>query len=233
MRDFVVVIPAYRPKKNLPEYVEQLIERQVPYVIVVDDGNGAEFDEVFEQLAQLARCSVLHHEMNSGKGAALKTGFQYFLNHLSHLNGLVTADADGQHLVKDVLSVGRRVEVNQSGFVLGARDFKRKDMPIRSFIGNKTTSRIFQVLFGLYVKDTQTGLRGIATSELDWVIRLRGDHFEFEMNMLINMLKKKKRIVRVDIEAVYEEVHISYYDTYMDSVRIARQMAREYIGKLK
>lgn len=228
MRDYAVIIPAYRPKEDLPQYVNHLIQEQVAQVIVIDDGNDADFDGLFQQLKQFERCTVLHHQENSGKGAALKTGFQYFLDHFSHLAGLVTADADGQHLVKYVLNVGDRVEKNKHGFVLGTRDFHRKDMPTRSFIGNKTTSRFFQILFGIYIKDTQTGLRGIATSEVNWVIRLKGNKFEYEMNMLINMLKKRKRIVRVDIEAVYEEVHISYYNTYEDSFRIAKQMIGEY-----
>lgn len=233
MREFAVVIPAYRPKEDLPQYVNHLIQEQVAQVIVVNDGNGPEFDGLFQQLNQFERCTVLHHKENSGKGAALKTSFRYYLDHFPGLSGLVTADADGQHLVKDVLNVGDRIEKNKEGFVLGTRSFRRKGMPVRSFIGNKTTSRIFQVLFGIYIKDTQTGLRGIATRELDWVIRLKGSQFEYEMNMLINMLKKKKRIVRVDVEAVYEEVHISYYNTYEDSVRIAKQMALEYFSQLK
>lgn len=229
MREFAVVIPAYRPKENLPHYVSQLIQDQVAHVVVVNDGNDKTFDDLFNQLSQFERCTVLHHEENSGKGAALKTGFRYVLKHLSDLTGVITADADGQHLVKDVLSVGNQVIKNKGGFVLGARDFERKNMPVRSFIGNKLTSRVFQGLFGLYIKDTQTGLRGIAMSELDWVVQLKGDQFEYEMNMLINMLRKKKRVVRVDIEAVYEEVHISHYNTYSDSIRIAGKMLREYL----
>lgn len=229
MKKFAVVIPAYRPKENLPHYVSQLIQEQVAHVVVVNDGNDKTFKDLFDQLTQFERCTVLHHEENRGKGAALKTGFRFVLDHLSDLTGVITADADGQHLVKDVVSVGQQLIKNKDGFVLGTRDFDRKEMPARSFIGNTLTSRVFQGLFGLYIKDTQTGLRGIAMSELDWVVQLKGNQFEYEMNMLINMLRKKKRVVRVDIEAVYEEVHVSQYDTYSDSIRIAGRMLREYL----
>ena len=102
-------------------------------------------------------------------------------------------------------------------------------MPTRSLIGNTITSRIFQVLFGLYVRDTQTGLRGITMSELEWVLGLYGNHFEFEMNMLIHMVKRKCRIIQADIQAVYQEVHISHFNTYKDSVRIAGQMWKGFI----
>lgn len=230
MKDFAVVIPAYRPKRNLPQYVNRLIQHNVAHVIVVDDGNDGKYEELFSELSQFVRCTVLHHEYNRGKGGALKTGFNHFLGYHSELMGVVMADADGQHLVKDVLNVGKHLEKGQSDFILGVRDFERKDMPARSFIGNKVTSLVFRGLFGMYIADTQTGLRGIATTELEWVVRLRGNHFEFEMNMLMNMINKKKRIVRVDIESVYEEEHVSYFETYKDSVRIARQMFREYFN---
>jgi glycosyltransferase involved in cell wall biosynthesis len=228
MRNFAVVIPAYRPKNDLPQYVNELIQQNVAHVIVVNDGNEEKYEDLFEQLAQFERCTVLHHEFNRGKGGALKTGFNHFLGYHSELFGVVTADADGQHLVKDVVTVGDHLAKERSDFILGVRDFERKNMPIRSFLGNTVTSRVFQGLFGMYIADTQTGLRGIATRELKWVVRLRGNHFEFEMNMLMNMINKEKRIVRVDIEAVYEDEHISHYDTYKDSVRIAGQMVKEY-----
>lgn len=228
MRKIAVVIPAYRPKDNLLDYASRLIEHNIAQVIVVNDGNEVKYDALFQQLSQIEHCKVLHHDYNQGKGAALKTGFRYYLKYYSGLTGVITADADGQHLVKDVLKVGDCVAQDKGGFVLGSRDFQREEMPIRSFLGNTVTSRVFQSLFGMYIPDTQTGLRGLATSELDWVIRLKGNHFDFEMNMLINMIKKKKRMVRVDVEAVYADEHISYFDTYKDSVRIAGQMFREY-----
>lgn len=230
MKRFAVVIPAYRPKENLPQYVNHLIQQNVAHVIVVNDGNEETYDSLFNQLSQVEHCTVLHHDYNRGKGGALKTGFNHFLDYHSELSGVVTADADGQHLVKDVLNVGDHLEKEQSDFILGVRDFERKAMPIRSFLGNKATSLVFRGLFGMYIADTQTGLRGIATSEIEWVVRLKGNHFEFEMNMLMNMINKEKRIVRVDIESVYEEEHISYFETYTDSVRIARQMFKEYFN---
>lgn len=227
MKNFAVLIPAYRPKWELPQYVNQLLKHGVAEVIVVDDGNDMEYDDLFQQLAEFERCTVLTHEVNRGKGAGLKTGFRYFRDHFPHLTGVVTADADNQHLIEDVIRVGECLSTGRAGFVLGTRNFKRKEMPTRSFIGNSITSRVIQLLFGMYIQDTQTGLRGIATEELDWVIELPGDHFDYEMTMLIQLIKQKKRMVRVDIAAVYEEVHISYYDTYQDTVRIARHVLRE------
>lgn len=224
MKEYAIVIPAYQPIEDLDSYVLEFIQAGVAHVIVIDDGNPASFEDLFTRISKIERCTVLRHTENSGKGTGLKTAIHYFLNHLADLKGIVTADADGQHLRKDVLNVGNQLKKMDEGFVLGSRVYDSKNMPKRSLLGNTITSRIFQLLFGIYIRDTQTGLRGIATSELDWVIHLYGDHFEFEMNMLIQMVKKKSRIVQVDIQAVYQEVHVSHYNTYRDSVRIAGQL---------
>lgn len=231
MRDFAVLIPAYRPKRNLPKYVNALLKRGIAHVLVVDDGNGSEYEALFQQLVEFERCTVLTHPQNRGKGAGLKTGFHYFLTHFSDLSGVVTADADGQHLVKDVLKVGERLVKRPGAIVLGTRDFDRKIVPTRSFIGNTLTRRLVQLLFGLSVQDTQTGLRGLPTNELPWLIELPGEHFDYEMTMLIQCIKQKKRLVRVDIEAVYENEHISYFNTYGDTAKIAKHVCHEVFSK--
>lgn len=231
MRPYIVVIPAYQPMKELHHYVNELLKHKIAKVIVVDDGNLEEYEPLFEQLKQFERCIVLHHTANQGKGAALKTGFKYYLEHFSDLTGVVTVDADGQHRIKDILSVGNRVTAMNEGFVLGSRVFERENMPIRSYIGNTFTSHLFRILFGVYINDTQTGLRGITTSELARVNQLAGEHFDFEMNMLIAMIRQERRIVRVDIEAVYADEHTSTFDTYRDTVKIASLIAKKIIRR--
>ena len=195
-------------------------------MLVVDDGNDAEYFALFQELAEMKGCTVLTHTENRGKGAGLKTGFRYFLTHLSELSGIVTADADNQHLVPDVLKVGDHLAGRQAGVILGSRNFRQKNVPVRSFIGNTFTSALIRVLFGRYIPDTQTGLRGIVTEEIPDLIKLSGDRFDYEMTMLIQLIKQKKEIIFLEIETVYEEEHISYYDTYADSLRIAKHILR-------
>ena len=229
MKEYAIVIPAYQPIEDLDSYVWTFIQADVARVIVIDDGNDSSYEALFARISAMERCTVLRHTTNSGKGAGLKTAIRYFLKHFPELKGIVTADADAQHLTADVLNVGRHLEKLEDGFVLGSRVYESKNMPTRSLIGNTISSRLFHILFGLYIRDTQTGLRGITTSELDLVLDLSGDHFEFEMNMLINMVKKECRIIQVDIKAVYQVVHISHFSTVKDSVRIAGQIWKGFI----
>ena len=231
MKKFAVIIPAYRPMKSLPEYVYNLIQNGVPQIIVVDDGSGEPYKDIFTQIASFKECTLITHPTNQGKGIALKAGFTYFLQHFSYLNGVVTADADGQHSIKDVLQVGKRLERMEEGFILGSRTFNLKDMPLRSWIGNRLTSLVFKIFFGQFIRDTQTGLRGITTPELSWVNLLGGDNFDYEMIMLIHMISKNKRVVSVDIATLYEENHTSHFETYKDTKLVARAIFSQYFNQ--
>lgn len=231
MKKFAVIIPAYRPMRNLPEYVHQLIQKGVPQIIVVDDGSGEPYKEVFAQIEHFKECTLITHPTNKGKGVALKAAFTYFSEHFSYLNGVVTADADGQHAIKDVLQVGEKLETMDEGFILGSRTFNIKHMPLRSWIGNRFTSLVFKIFFGQFIRDTQTGLRGITTPELEGVTHLKGDNFDYEMIMLIHMVSQKKRMISVDIATLYKREHTSHFETYKDTKLIARAIFSQFFNQ--
>ena len=121
---------------------------------------------------------------NRGKGHALKTGFEYILNNTNESIGVVTADADGQHLVKDILSIAAEVYNQKDKIVLGERKFVGK-VPLRSKVGNTATRGIFTLVSGQKILDTQTGLRGFPIKLLPWLLSVEGERFEYEMNMLL------------------------------------------------
>ncbi len=226
MRDFAVVIPAYQPDEQLIPYVEDLLMEDVPCVVVIDDGSGPFYSDIFEKLKELSGVHVIRYQRNRGKGHALKTGFRYFLDQDLPSAGVVTCDADRQHSVRDVITVGEVLAKQHSAFVLGTRTFHGGDIPFRSKLGNRFTAKVFSLFFGTYINDTQTGLRGIRREELDWVIALQGDQFDFEMNMLIQLAKKEKKTARVDIETIYHDDYSSHYETLSDSVLVAKQLLK-------
>lgn len=220
MRDFLVVIPAFNPTASLIHYVHKLIDEKIPSIIVVNDGSRKEFMPIFERLAKVKGCTVLHHKENLGKGQALKTAFHHVLEKGVPWN-VVTADCDGQHSVSDVLQVGEALQNIQDGIVLGTRNFREKSVPFRSLIGNILTNRIFHLLFSYPLKDTQTGLRGIPFPELASITKLHGDRYEYEMNMLIFMAKQQATIKEVPIQTLYFNNNAnSYYHPFKDSLKI-------------
>src|SRR4029077_1048749 len=137
-------------------------------------------------LAALPQVVVLVHAVNRGKGNALKTAFnQFLLTTPVDSPGVVTADADGQHLPDDVRRVAERLERSRSSLVLGGRTFEG-DVPFRSRFGNTVTRGVVRLLLGRPIFDTQPGLRGIPRGFLpELVSQAEGGHYEFELEMLV------------------------------------------------
>ncbi|HJB23564.1 MAG TPA: glycosyltransferase family 2 protein [Candidatus Jeotgalibaca pullicola] len=232
MHQCVVIIPAYNPEPTLIQYVEELVEKGVQNVIIINDGSESASLSLFESLDQMESCTVLTHGNNQGKGRALKTAFQYVRDRKATMKYLVMADADGQHAVDDVLQLLKVSKERKSGIILGVRDFDQAHVPSKNAFGNKLTSKAFKIFFGKYLSDTQTGLRSFSISELDWLLVLKGERFEYEMNMLIYAIYKSIPIYEQPIQTIYfGEKTVSHYKAFHDSIRIAKLMFRGFVMK--
>lgn len=168
---------------------------------------------------------VLTHPLNRGKGAAIKTGLDY----LKDVN-VITADADGQHTPADIVRVAEALESHRDGLVLGVRAFDGK-VPLRSRFGNWWTRLWFFVLTGLWVKDTQTGLRGIPSALIPRIRALEGERYEYEMVMLADAKRHASRPLQIPIETIYlNDNSESHFSPLKDTVRIYRALFR-YLWK--
>lgn len=187
MKETIIVIPAYEPEGKLVDFVGDLKEVGYEKIIVVDDGSGVEYRSIFSSV-ELMDVVVLHHLKNMGKGQALRTAF-FFIDTKKDWQGpIITADADGQHLIKDIMKVELALEKYPQRLVLGIRDFDGENVPFKSRQGNKITKRYFKLITGVNCPDTQTGLRGIPRSMLKFALDVEGDRYEYEMNFLISSL---------------------------------------------
>ncbi|WP_223701246.1 bifunctional glycosyltransferase family 2/GtrA family protein [Sutcliffiella deserti] len=216
-----ILIPAYNPDYKLTELVRDIIKEGFQKIVVVNDGSDPECNSIFTNLKDYKECTVIEHEVNQGKGQALKTAFSYFLKHFPNDTGLVTADADGQHAVEDMKKVAKRLCECPKSLVLGVRDFSGKDIPFRSKFGNVLTKSVAKFASGVKVSDTQTGLRGIPASFLNKLIHVEGTRYEFEMNMLVECKSNNIEIEEVKIQTIYiEENESSHFNPIKDSIRI-------------
>ncbi len=228
MRPLALVIPAYKPASSLAAVVRGVdaIDRGVlfPTVVVVDDGSGEPYREMFDALG--GRCEIVRLEPNRGKGAALKAGFARALEDAA-IAGVVTADADGQHRPDDIIRVGQAL-VESGDVVLGVRRFT-SEVPLRSRFGNVLTRGIVSAFAGRRFSDTQTGLRGLPRELAAAAIALEGDRYEYELAMLLS-IPAGQRIVEVPIATVYEEGNrSSHFRPLADSARIYGVLARRLI----
>lgn len=220
MKNAVVIIPAYNPNEHLLALIKELKLNALSQIIIINDGSKEETLSIFEQAKQNG-CTILVHSVNMGKGRALKTAFNYVLQSFPENTLAVCADADGQHLVPDIISCLKKLEQQPNSLVLGCRSFNDKRIPFRSRFGNKLTCRVFQLLCGVSVCDTQTGLRALSPALMRKFLTTKGERFEYEMHMLIDAKEMLIPISEVSISTIYiEENQSSHFNPLKDSFRI-------------
>lgn len=215
----VPIIPALNPDEKLIKIINEL-KNVFKKIIVVNDGSLN--NDIFEKLNKYKECIILKHDRNYGKGRALKTAFAYYLDNLSNkYSGVIALDADGQHKVSDVIKIAEKLEISNN-FILGTRLFNTSKTPYRNKLGNRITSRVFKWLYGVNLKDTQTGLRARPNRLIPFLLTIDGDRFEYEINELIELVKKNEQIDEIDIKTVYlsDSNKKSHFKVFKDSYNI-------------
>ena len=214
----VVVIPAYKPDENLIGLVEELAGEGFG-VLVINDGSGSGYTRLFEAVKNVPGVVLIANEKNLGKGATLKHGFRRILEFFPDCKYFVTADADGQHLVKDIKRVAIEL-ANHARMVLAVRIRKGK-IPFRSKFGNDLSKLVYTILTGHYFTDNQSGLRGFKIEDIEWLIRVRGEKYDYEMNMLFYADKQAIPITTIPIDAIYiDDNNSSHFNPVRDTLRI-------------
>jgi glycosyltransferase involved in cell wall biosynthesis len=220
LQSLCVLIPAYEPAGSLVATVQELLGASVQAAVIVDDGSTATCAWIFDRLRRLPGVQVLRHSRNLGKGAAIKTGLVHVASTCPWCQGVVTADADGQHSTSDILRVAHTLADAPGRLVLGARSFD-SGTPLRSRIGNQLSRLAVGLLAGQWLRDTQTGLRGIPRQLFDRLRTIRTEGYEFELDMLIAAKHAACEIIETPISTIYLDGNrASHFNPWTDSMRI-------------
>jgi glycosyltransferase involved in cell wall biosynthesis len=221
-----VLIPAWKPQPQLISFVHSLVDAECAAILVVDDGSGPEYRRTFDALARHPRVAVLRHAENRGKGSALKTGLDSFLSDYPEYAGIVSADADGQHSVEDVVHVAHALTRNVHRLVLGSRN-QTREMPLRSWFGNTLTRYVFRAVTGAMLLDTQTGLRGFPAPLVPELLAVNGERYEYETAVLIAYCRAGRVPVEIPIRTLYTENNrSSHFRPIADSLQIYRILTK-------
>lgn len=224
MKDCIVVIPAYEPNERLVELIREIKNKTSDKVIVVNDGSSQKTRKYFENIKP--GVTILEHKENKGKGEAIKTALRYLWKNEKEDCDIVIADADGQHKVDDVIKISREVEANKDSLVLGSRKFKG-NIPLKSRLGNLCTRFVFECVSGVYISDTQTGLRGFSYKLIPYFLQIEGSRYEYEMNVLLNCVKDNISIKEIPIETIYlEDNKSSHFNPLKDSLKIYKDVIK-------
>lgn len=218
--DIAVLIPTLDPKERFTEVIDKLVNNGFNNIVVVDDGSSNK--EVINKINDI---KILTHDVNMGKGAALKTGFNY-INNLD-VKGVITLDDDLQQDIEDIKKICDLFLDNQ-GVYFGVRLFE--GAPFVRKYSNKLTSYIFKKIYKEDIKDTQTGLRLFPIYMLKELIKISGNGFEYEMNVLKFLAINNIKINQISIQTIYfKEKNSSHYNALTDSFKIYKQLfRREY-----
>ena len=219
-KKLIVLIPSYEPDENLTKLIKNLNKNKITS-IVVDDGSGKDYKEIFDNLDT----KVISYEINQGKGHALKEGYKYIKDNYK-VYVVVTMDSDGQHRIEDALNLYNYILENDDTLVLGKRPRGEKT-PLRSKIGNAITRFVFHLVSGQDVYDTQTGLRAFSNKLIDYMLKVKGERFEYEMNVLLYAKNNKIPIKEIEIETIYIDNNSkSHFNAIKDSFKVYKEIIK-------
>lgn len=235
MNSIVGIVPAYCPDFKLLETVRAVVAHDfLRHIVVIDDGSGDTYGEIFDELRTIEGVTVLHLAVNSGMGGAIKYGLQYALYRFRDCSGFVAFDADGQHAPGDIKKITERFSEFPDRTVLGVRDFYSSEVaiPFRSRFGNRMTELVFYAFTGIRLADTQTGLRCYPRAVAKKITQILRNRYEFQLEALL-LAAENNELEQVKIKTIYEDNNRrSHFNPVLDSVRIYLVFARFIISSL-
>ena len=223
MKDIAIIIPSLDPDEKFVNTVDGMAEAGFGHIIMVDDGSHEECKRFFAeaQAKHPGICSLLVHEVNKGKGRALRDAFAWAAENLPRISGVITVDGDGQHTPEDTVRMAEEMERKPGTVIIGCRDFSLSHVPTHNRLGNRISSFVYRIVYGIKLSDTQTGLRGIPADQLTAFAEVDGERYEYETNMLIYMQDHKVPYSEIPIQTVYiDDNKSSHFHVIKDSYRI-------------
>lgn len=219
----LIIIPAYNEGERLKSLLSKL-EKYYPSedILVVDDGSN---DSCCINLKEGIK--VLRHAINSGKGSALKTGFEHAIR--EGYDWIITMDGDGQHDPARIPKFLDAAESGEYGIICGSRRKSFKGMPWDRRFSNLTTSAILSVISDQRIFDAQCGFRMYKAEFLKSVTILTAK-FDTENELLLNAFRSKIKIGWVDIPTIYggEDSHIN---RWQDTIKFIMLLWKYLIRK--
>jgi len=212
--DVAVIIPALNAAKSIAPIITGAKEH-VERVVVIDDGSSDGTGDV----ARAAGAIVIRHDVNRGKGGALKSGFLWALE--QQLDGVITLDADGQHLPRQIPQFIEHRRATGADLIIGGRAHLFDGMLPRRRMANRFSAWAVAKASRTKIKDSQSGFRFYSSRVLR-EIPLRAEGFDMETEVIIRAGVRGLRVEQIPIDLGFVDgLSTSHYKPLLDTFRIA------------
>lgn len=211
----LVLIPALNAAKHIAPVVRETLQ-QIHDVVVIDDGST---DDTGAVAREAGVQTVLRHDVNRGKGGALKTGFAYALANGFDL--VIALDADGQHLPHEIPKFLACYAETHADLIIGGRAHLFDKMLPRRRMANRFSAWAIAKASKTGITDSQSGFR-LYTAHLLRSVKLHTDGFDMESEMIVRAGCGGFSVVTTPIELGFVDgVSTSHYKPLLDTLRIA------------
>ena len=219
-----MVAPTYDNARTLAGIVTRVTQLGLP-VIVVNDGSTDDTAAVLEPFAQDRRVTVITHETNRGKAAALLSGFA--VAEAAGFTHAVTIDTDGQldpDQIPALLAIARD---EPDAFVIGTRDVTAADYPSRSRLGRRVSNLLVRLESGLRISDSQCGFR-VYPLPMMRDVTCRAARYGFETEVLTRAAWAGYEVRETPVTCSYlpHGQRVSHFRPWIDSFRAVPMHAR-------
>ena len=191
-----VIIPTYNNKLTIEAVISNVC-KVMHDVIVVDDGST---DGSSQLLDRISGISVVRHERNQGKGAALADGFAFAApKGYSHA---ISMDGDGQHLAADLSKFVKEIEHEPSGMIIGRRNLAGSGKRFKSRILRAHSNFWVWLLTGIWIRDSQAGFRAYPLKGVT-ELRVKTRRYDYEVEILVKCLWAGMPVREIPVEVDY------------------------------
>lgn len=210
-------VPVFNNRQTVRQVVAECREI-LSHVVVINDGSTDA--DLVELLAGLD-VVVLQHEKNLGKGEAILSASRYIES--QHGEYMITIDADGQHLPRDIAKFLPLMQADSPGIIIGCRDFNTANVPASSRFGRSFANFWLLVETGKLIGDCQSGFRAYPVRLLNQLV-FKGSRYDFEAEVLAKAAWAGLTLNTVAIDVVYPkpEERVSSFKPFLDNLRLTR-----------